>query len=188
MRGLRATALALFLFSSSGCAELVGNVKPVPTVHRVPIEVEGARVLIADDPVIESSDPVHLARAKQARVPQDYRASMTNALMLAGFKVVTSASEPHDLVAKLALAVREESGKVYQTYRCGLRAPDGAPVAQIDWAWPQGTYVDDAEVYDYATHSVATEIVVSARVLAYLRGLKTPPPVPAPAPASAPPP
>jgi hypothetical protein len=182
VRALHAAALAFFLFSSTGCAELVGNMKPVPAVHRVPIEVEGTRVLVAEDPVIESNDPVHLARAKQARVPQDYRASMTNALMLAGFKVVTSASEPHDLVAKLALAVREESGKVYQTYRCGLRAPDGTLVAQIDWAWPQGTYVDETEVYDYATHSVATEIVMSARVLTYLRARKATPPAPAPAP------
>lgn len=175
MRAPRATVLALAL-AAAGCAELTGNMKPVPAVHRVPIEVEGTRVLVAEDPIIESSDPVHLARAKQARVPQDYRASMSNAFMLAGFKVVTSASEPHDLVAKLALAVREESGKVYQTYRCGLRAPDGTLVAQIDWAWPQGTYVDENEVYDYATHSVATEIAMSARVLAHLRALRAAPP------------
>lgn len=175
MRRLRAVALAL-LFASAGCAELTGKMVPVPAVHRVPIEVEGTRVLVAEDPVIESNDPVHLARAKEQRVPQDYRASMTNALSLAGFKVVTSASEPHDLVAKLALAVREESGKVYQTYRCGLRAPDGTLVAQIDWAWPQGTYVDETEVYDYATHSLTTEIVMSTRVLAHLRSLKASPP------------
>jgi hypothetical protein len=175
VRAPRATVLALAL-AAAGCAELTGNMKPVPAVHRVPIEVEGTRVLVAEDPIIESSDPVHLARAKQARVPQDYRASMSNAFMLAGFKVVTSASEPHDLVAKLALAVREESGKVYQTYRCGLRAPDGTLVAQIDWAWPQGTYVDENEVYDYATHSVATEIAMSARVLAHLRALRATPP------------
>ena len=175
MRASRAALLALAL-AAAGCAELTGNMKPVPTVHRVPIEVEGTTVLVAEDPIIESNDPVHLSRAKRARVPQDYRASMTNAFMLAGFKVVTSASEPHDLVAKLALAVREESGTVYQTYRCGLRAPDGTLVAQIDWAWPQGTYVDPAEVYDYATHSVATEIAMSARVLAHLRALRATPP------------
>jgi hypothetical protein len=172
---LRAAALAL-LFASSACAELTGKMVPVPAVHRVPIEVEGTRVLVAEDPVIESNDPVHLARAKQLRVPQDYRSSMTNAFGLAGFKVVSSASEPHDLEVKLALAVREESGKVYQTYRVGLRAPDGTLVAQIDWAWPQGVYVDENEVYDYATHSVATEIVMSGKVLTYLRGLKTTPP------------
>lgn len=180
MRALRVAALAL-VFASSGCAELTGKMVPVPAVHRVPIEVEGTRVLVAEDPVIESNDPVHLARAKEARVPQDLRASMTNAFALAGFKVVTSPSEPHDVVAKLALAVREDSGKVYQTYRCGLRAPDGTMVAQIDWAWPQGTYVDEKEVYDYATHSVATEVVMSARVLTYLRALRSTPPAPRPA-------
>ena len=169
---LFATTLA-----STGCAELTGKMVPVPAVHRLPTEVEGTRVLVAEDAIIESNDPVHLARAKDLRVPQDYRASMQKAFALAGFKVVTSPSEPHDLVAKLALAVREDSGKVYQTYRCGLRSPDGALVAQIDWAWPQGTYVDENEVYDYATHSVATEISMSSRVLAHMRRLKaTPPP------------
>ena len=175
MRALRAIAIALLL-GSAGCADLTGKMVPVPAVHRVPIEVEGSRVLVAADAEIESNDPVHLARAKERRVPQDVRASMTTALALAGFKVVTSPSEPHDLVAKLALAVREAEGKVYQTYRCGLRAPDGTLVAQIDWTWPHGTYVDENEVYDYATHSVATEITMSPKVLAYLRGLKTAPP------------
>jgi hypothetical protein len=173
---LRAITLALLFASAAGCAELTGKMVPVPAVHRVPIEVEGSRVLVAEDAVIESNDPVHLARAKQLRVPQDVRASMTTALALAGFKVVTSPSEPHDLVAKLALAVREAEGKVYQTYRCGLRAPDGTLVAQVDWTWPHGTYVDENEVYDYATHSVATEITMSPKVLTYLRGLKTAPP------------
>ena len=175
MRAPRAIALALS-FGVAGCAELTGTMMPVPAVHRVPVEVEGARVLVAEDAEIESNDPVHLARGKQARVPQDLRASMTIALGLAGFRVVTSKDEPHDLAAKLALAVREESGKVYQTYRCGLRAPDGTLVAQIDWAWPQGTVVDGSEVYDYATHSVATEITMSPKVLAYLRGRKSTPP------------
>ena len=175
MSALRAAALALVVLASVGCAELTGNMKPVPAVHRVPIEVEGTRVLLMEDPLIESNDPVHLSRAKLARVPQDYRASMTTAFALAGFKVVTSATEPHDLVAKLALAVREESGKVYQTYRCGLRTPDGALVAQIDWAWPQDLRVDENEVYDYATHTLTTEITMSAKVLAHLRGLKAPP-------------
>ena len=175
MRGLRAVTLAL-LFATTGCAELTGKMVPVPAVHRVPIEVEGTTVLVAEDATIESNDPVHLARARDHRVPQDLRASMSNAFLLAGFKVVTSPSEPHDLVAKVALAVREESGTVYQTYRCGLRAPDGALVAQIDWAWPKGTYVDEHEVYDYATHSVATEIAMSSRVLAHLRHLKATPP------------
>ena len=57
---------------------------------------------------------------------------MNNAFILAGFKVVSTPALSHDLVAKIALAVREESGKVYQTYRCGLRAPDGTLVAVFE--------------------------------------------------------
>lgn len=165
---MRALALAVVLVL--GCDNaLIGNVTPVPPVHRMPIEVEGTTILIAEDPVIESKDPVHLQRARDHRVPQDLRVAMSNAFILAGFKVVSSPALSHDLVAKLALAVREESGKVYQTYRCGLLAPDGTLVAQIDWAWPQGTYVAEDEVFDYATHNVANEIAVSPRVIGYLR-------------------
>lgn len=165
---MRALALAVVLLL--GCDNaLIGNVTPVPPVHRMPIEVEGTTILIAEDPVIESKDPVHLQRARDHRVPQDLRVAMSNAFILAGFKVVSSPALSHDLVAKLALAVREESGKVYQTYRCGLLAPDGTLVAQIDWAWPQGTYVAEDEVFDYATHNVANEIAVSPRVIGYLR-------------------
>lgn len=165
-----ARAALLTLAMLPGCDNaLMGNVKPVPGVHRMPVEVEGTTILVADDPVIESSDPVHLSRAKEARVPQDLRVAMNNAFILAGFKVVSTPALSHDLVAKIALAVREESGKVYQTYRCGLRAPDGTLVAQIDWAWPQGTYVAEDEVYEYATHSVANEIALSPKVIGYLR-------------------
>ena len=173
-RGGAAALLAVAIFAA-GCPEnlMVGNVKPVPAVHRVPIENEGTVVLLAEDAVIETKDPVHIARAKEARIPQDLRSSMSAALGLAGFKVVTSAAQPHELVAKLALAVREEGGKVYQTYRCGLRAPDGTEVAQIDWAWPQGTFVEETEVLDYATHNVATEIATSRRLAAYLRTART---------------
>jgi hypothetical protein len=168
---VRALALALVLsFTIGGCDNaLTGNVVPVPAVHRMPIEVEGTTILLADDPVIESNDPVHLARAKEAQVPQDYGAAMGNALALAGFRVLTTRGQSYALAAKLALAVREDSGKVYQTYRCGLLAPDGTLVAQIDWAWPQGTYVAEDDVYAYATHSLANEIALSPRVIAYLR-------------------
>jgi hypothetical protein len=167
---VRALALAVLLTLALGCDNaLIGNVKPVPAVHRMPIGVEGTTILVADDPLIESSDPVHLSRAKDARVPQDLRIAMNNAFILAGFKVVSTPALSHDLVAKIALAVREESGKVYQTYRCGLRAPDGTLVAQIDWAWPQGTYVAEDEVYEYATHSLANEIALSPRLIGYLR-------------------
>lgn len=166
----RAVLLAVAMLAA-GCNDnmLSGNLKPVPPVHRAPIDLEGRTILVAEDAIIESRDPVHIKRAKEMRIPQDFRASMVLALGLAGFKVVTSASEPHDLVAKLALAVREEGKRVYQTYRCGLRSPDGAEVAQFDWAWPQGTYVEVNEVFDYATHHVATEIAGSPRVSSYLR-------------------
>jgi hypothetical protein len=175
VRSLPKLALAFALLLGGlvpllGCDNaLTGNIVPVPAVHRMPIEVEGTTLLLADDPVIESKDPVHLARAKEARVPQDYGAAMSNAFSLAGFRVVTERGQTHDLAAKLALAVREEGGKVYQTYRCGLMAPDGSLVAQIDWAWPQGTYVAEDEVYAYATHSLANEIALSPKVIAYLR-------------------
>lgn len=166
----RPLVLALGLCLALGCDNaLTGNITPVPPVHRVPIEAEGTVILIAEDPVIESKDPVHLARAKERRIPQDLRVSMTTALLLGGFKVVSSPSERHDLVAKVALAVREDSGKVYQTYRCGLRAPDGTEVAQIDWAWPQGVYVEETAVLDFATHNLATEVATSRRVIGYLR-------------------
>jgi hypothetical protein len=164
------TLMALAVLAPLGCGNaLVGNVVPVPAVHRMPIEIEGTTILLAGDPLIESKDPVHLARAKEARVPQDYGAAMSDAFTLAGFKVVTAPAQPHVLVGKLALAVREESGKVYQTYRCGLLAPDGTLIAQIDWAWPQGTYVAEDEVYAYATHSLANEIALSPSVIGYLR-------------------
>jgi hypothetical protein len=167
---LRAFALGLAAVLAIGCENtLSATIVPVPPVHRVAMEMEGKSILLGEDAVIESKDPVHLARAKEVGVPGDLRISMTTALSLAGFKVVGSADQPHALVAKLALAVREESGRVYQTYRCGLHAPDGTLVAQIDWAWPHGTYVAEGDVYDYATHNVATEIAMSPRVAAYLR-------------------
>ena len=170
MKGLRALAVTVAILAA-GCPEnsMSGNIKPVPPVHRLSIEADGTVVLLAEDAQIESKDPVHIARAKEARIPQDYRSAMGTALRLAGFKVVTSAAQPHALVAKLALAVREETGKVYQTYRCGLRSSDGTEVAQIDWAWPQGTFVGEYDVLDYATHSLATEIATSRRVATYLQ-------------------
>ena len=169
---MRRVALAIALLLAACNNALTGTVTPVPPVHRVPIEAEGAVVLIAEDPVIESKDPIHLARAKEARIPQDYRASMTVALELAGFKVTGTPTDRHDLKARLALAVREEGGKVYQTYRCGLTAPDGAEVAQINWAWPQGVYVDETAVLDFATHNVATEIATNRPIADYLRAAR----------------
>ena len=171
----RAWLAAFALALSVGCNErnmLSGNLTPVPPVHRVPVDLEGRTILIGEDAIIESQDPIHMKRAKENRIPQDFRASMTTALGLAGFKVVTTASEPHDLVAKLALAVREEGKHIHQTYRCGLQSPDGAAVVQIDWAWPEGTYVEVSEVFDYATHNVATEITMSPRVMTYLRAAR----------------
>jgi hypothetical protein len=168
----RAVATAALLIASVGCNDLTASVRPVPPVHRLPNEIEGKVILVAEDPVIETRDPMHIARARDNGIPQQLRASMTNAFSLAGFKVVTSPTEPHDLVAKLALAVREDKDRVYQTYRVGLRAPDGAEVAQIDWLWPEGTYVAEGEVLEYATHVVATEISMSPQVIGYLRGAR----------------
>jgi hypothetical protein len=165
-----ALAAAALLVASQGCHDniLSGNVRPVPPVHRVPFELQGRSILVGEDADIESKDPVHLRRARDRRIPQDLRAAMARALSLAGFRVVTARGEPHDLEAKLALAVREEPGHVYQTYRCGLRSADGALVAQFDWAWPEDTYVEESEVFDYATHTLATEIATSRRVWEHL--------------------
>ncbi len=168
----RAWLVAVAFLLAAGCKDnmLTGALVPVPPVHRMPIEFEGRTILVGEDATIESGDPVHISRAKARRIPQDYRASMERALALAGFKVVTTPSEEHDLIAKLALAVKEEGGHIRQTYRCGLQSPDGSEVAQIDWAWPEGTYVEVNEVFDFATHNVATEITMSPRVMTYLRG------------------
>jgi hypothetical protein len=171
---LVAVALVVAVAGAAGVAACGGNlftttITPVPPVHRMPADVEGVVVLVDEDPVIETKDPVHIARAREARVPQDFRASMVGAFELAGFRVVASKDQPHDLVAKLALRVDESDGKVHQVYRCGLRAPDGTEVLQIDWAWPEHTYVDVYSVYDFATHNVATEIATSRKFLAYLR-------------------
>lgn len=146
-----------------------GNLTPVPPVHRLPADVAGAVVLIDKDPIIETKDPNHVARANELQVPRDFRAAMTNALVLAGFRVTAKAEEPHDLVAKLAIAVSEDGDDVRQVYRCGLAGPDGTPVTQIDWAWPKGTFVGEFEVYDFATHNVATEVATSRRLLGWLR-------------------
>lgn len=148
---------------------LMGKLTTVPPVHRVPVDTEGAIVLLDHDAVIESNDPVHHARAKEKRVPQDLRAAMTDALLLAGYKVVTKPEEPHDLVAHVAINVSEAKGKVKQTYRCGLKGLDDKEVIQVDWTWPDGTYVDIAEVYMFATHHVANEISMSPRVADYIR-------------------
>jgi hypothetical protein len=141
----------------------------VPPVHRVPRDIEGVTILVGADPEIETRNPEHVKRANEAHIPPDYRASMVLALELAGFRVVQDRAAPHDLVATLALRVEEDDGKVRQTYRCRLHTDDGTEVVQIDWMWPPGTYVDVYEVLDFATHNVATEIVSSRRLVAYLR-------------------
>ena len=171
-RFLGVALLGLAFAATTGCKDnmLVGGIKPVPAVHRVPVDLEGRTILIAEDAIIESKDPIHIARARDRLIPQGFRSSMAASFGLAGFKVVSDPKLPHDLAAKLALAVREEDGHIRQTYRVGLRGADGTQVAQIDWAWPEGTYVDPDEVFDYATRSVATEVVQSRAVLVYLRG------------------
>ena len=178
----RAPALAFgFVLVLAACQDnmLTGKLTPVPPVQRVPYEYQNRVILIAEDPLIETRDPVHVRRAKEQRVPQEYRAAMTIALVLGGFKVVSTPAEAHDLVAKLALAVREEGGKIFQTYRCGVSAPDGTLLAQIDWPWPQGTYVEPVEVYDFATHNLASEVVMSRPVRDFLRAGTVKKPMPA---------
>lgn len=167
----------LFAVALAACGENMfsGNLQPVPPVHRIPADVAGAVILVAEDPVIETNDPNHVARANERRVPQDYRAAMVEALALGGFRVTADRAQPHDLVAKLALRVSEEGGEVRQVYRCALRAPDGSQVAQIDWAWPKGTFVATSEVYAYATHSLTTEIATSRRVTEHLRASRARP-------------
>jgi hypothetical protein len=167
-----------------GCAVALGACRdnvigtaaktPVPAVHRVPADVEGTVILIADDPIIESKDPMHLERAKEKNVPHDYRVAMVQALELAGFRVVEKTGT-HDLLAKLALAVEEEGSvvpTVHQTYRCGLYDNGGALVAQVDWRWPKDIYVDVYDVYPFATRSLATEITTSRKVMDWLHAHK----------------
>jgi hypothetical protein len=158
-----------------GCKDnmFTGNTVPVPPVHRLPEDVAGSVILIDKDPVIETKDPNHVARANAIQLPRDLRIAMKNAFVLAGFKVTGNANEHHDLVAKLAINVTEDGDNVRQVYRCGLSSSrDGTPVVQIDWAWPKGTFVAEGEVYDYATHNVATEVATSRRVLTFLRGAR----------------
>lgn len=181
----RAAALAFAAALLVACNNVMtGTTVPVPPVHRVPEDVAGTVILVGEDPIIETKDPVHIERARFHRVPQDYRAAMVKALVLAGFKVTERVGEPHDLVAKLALAVTEDGDEVRQVYRCGLYAPGATPalVAQIDWRWPRGTYVELMDVFDFATHNLATEIATSRRVLAWARGRpradSAPPPSP----------
>lgn len=173
---MRAVVVAIAV-ALGACGENMfsGNLQPVPPVHRIPPDVTGAVILVAEDPAIETNDPVHVARANERRVPQDYRAAMVEALALGGFRVVEDRAQPHDLVAKLALRVSEEGDEVRQVYRCALRAADGSEVAQIDWAWPKGTYVATSDVYAYATHNLATEIATSRRVMERLRASRARP-------------
>jgi len=167
--GERARLIALLAIVAS-CNDPVvfGRLETVPPVHRVPVDVVGTVVLLNEDAEIQTKDPIHIQRAKEVRVPQDYRASMVEALGLAGFKVSADATQPYALHAKLALAVSEDAGKVRQLYRCNLSAPDGKEVAQIDWPWPDNTRVDGEQVYNYATHHLATEIATSRAVNEYL--------------------
>lgn len=166
-----AAAVAVACASAVACNDpiLTGRLDTVPPVHRVPVDVAGAVVLIDEDAEIETSNPTHIARAKEIHVPRDYRQSMENALRLAAFTVTADPSARWDLHAKLALAVSEDGRTVRQVYRCNLTSPDGKVVAQIDWPWPEDTRVDGGAVYDFATHHLATEVATSDAVNAYLR-------------------
>ncbi len=172
-----ASFVALALSALVACNNMVtGELTPVPPVHRASDDVLGTVILLDEDPAMETKDPEHVARATENRVPQDFRASMVRSFQLAGFKVTARKEEPHALVARLALAVSEENGKVRQVYRCGLRSPEGAVVEQVDWQWPQGTYVDAAEVFTFATNHVANEVAMSPKVSGFLRGRRNAPP------------
>ena len=176
MKRLAGLALAALL----GCRAVAGDtnlgstVEPVPPVRRLPVDVEGAAVLVAEDAAIESRDPEIVGRATDHGVQRQLRAEMERALALAGFRVVTSPEAPHDLVARLALAVSEDGGEVRQVYRCGLRAPGGGPVAQVDWAWPAGVSVAQGDVFAFASHSLASEVAGSRAVAAHLRARRGP--------------
>ena len=178
MRHTVATLLLLLSMSGAcGGNMMAASLATVPPVHRVAVDVQGATILVAEDPEIETRDPVHIQRARENRVPQQVRAAMQQALELAGFRVVTAPGSAHDLVAKLALNVSEGGEHAKQTYRCGLRRPDGAPVAQIDWTWPEGTFVEESEVFEFASHNLATEVARSRAVVDELRRSRATPAV-----------
>jgi len=162
------------MVSAAACNTLSPKLTPVPPVQTVPADAKGHAILVADDPVIETRDPVHIQRAKDANVPHDYKVAMIEALKLAGFRVVLDKTEAHELEAKLALAVDESTGKVRQTYRCAVKRADGTLVQQVDWAWPEGTYVGEFDVYDFATHNLASEVARSRSVLDELRKSPSP--------------
>lgn len=173
--------LAAVLLTAACNNMLTAHLTPVPPVHHVPRDLSGTVILIDKDPEIESKDPNHRLRATEQGVPRGYRTALTNALSQAGFSVVDNASAAHALTAKLAIAVTEYSDdNIKQVYRCGLYAPDGKLVSQVDWTWPKGIYVDVNEVFDFATHNVATDVATSPDVHAFLR--KAPAAAPAPAP------
>jgi hypothetical protein len=181
---VRALLIAAGVVAACNDPVIIGRIDTVPPVHRVPVDVLGSIVLVDEDADIESKDPIHIARAKEIHIPRDYRQSMENALRLAGFAVTANAGDRWDMHAKLALAVTEEGRTVRQVYRCNLKSAEGKEIAQIDWAWPEDTRVDGAEVYEFATHHVATEVATSHAVNAYLHARRRAPPTPAP-PASA---
>lgn len=175
--------LALVMIVAA-CNTLSPKLTPVPAVHVLPADVKNATLLVAEDAIIETNDPVHVERAKERNIPHDLRVEMVKALTLAGFRVTEDPKASFDLKAKLALAVSEPNGKVRQVYRCGLARPDGSAVTQIDWTWPDGTYVGDFEVLEYAAHNVATEVATSRPVVEELRRARstTPPPSPSASP------
>lgn len=173
---MRPLALAVVLTALAACNTLSPKLTPVPPVHVLPADVKGRTILVAEDPIIETKDPVHIERAKERNVPHDLRVEMVKALRLAGFEVSEDPKAPFDLRAKLALAVSEPDGKVRQVYRCGLVRPDGTPVAQVDWLWPEGTYVGEFEVLEFASHNLTTEVATSRPVVEELRKARSTPP------------
>jgi hypothetical protein len=170
------TAVTVFVVACMAACNnmLAAPIEPVPPVHRLSARYEGVVVLIDQDPTIETKDPNHVLRANEQMIPQHYRTSMEQALRLAGFRVTSQPSEPHDFTVRLALAVTEKGLEIEQIYRCRVSGPTGEIVTQIDWRWPKNIYVEPAEVLDFATHNLATGVVTSKPVLARLEQLRGP--------------
>jgi hypothetical protein len=187
-----AAVASLSLGVANACGEnLVTAMKmTVPPVRRVPLAVEGAIVRVAEDAAIETHKPEYQQRARDTLLPQQLRAEMTRALRDAGFVVVTEPAAEADLVAHLAFNVSDVGGHPRQLYRCKLTSADGEAVEAVDWVWPAGTFVEDDEVLEFASHNLVSEISKSSKLWAWFgahpkgsfaqRPPSPPPPAPAP--------
>ncbi|MCA9584979.1 MAG: hypothetical protein KC657_06450 [Myxococcales bacterium] len=161
-----AAVAALSLGVASACGEnLVTAMKmTVPPVRRLPIAIEGAVVRLAEDAAIETNNPVYQQRARDTLIPQQLRTEMMRALRDAGFVVVTDSAGDADLVAHVAFNVSDVGGHPRQLYRCKLSSPEGEVVEAVDWVWPEGTFVEDDAVLEFASHNLVSEISKSSNL------------------------